>query len=127
MKIWGSRIITIAVVSTPLKVTGLFTVSFVSPETFWTVGCTLCTLVATYLHATVAAYVYDQSTNVKPSWVISLVWEAFLNCVRRVLSPDGTIGEALVVVVLAVVLAVPLFTEVWVLKCVDMGDMDMLS
>jgi hypothetical protein len=43
------------------------------------------------------------------------------------LSPDGAADEALIVVVVAVVLAVPFFAEVWVLECVDMGDMDTLS
>jgi hypothetical protein len=46
---------------------------------------------------------------------------------RCILSPDGTADEALVVVVLAVVPAVPFFAEVWVLECVDVGDMDTLS
>jgi hypothetical protein len=40
---------------------------------------------------------------------------------------DGAADEALIVVVVAVVLAVPFFTEVWVLECMDVGDMDMLS
>ena len=46
---------------------------------------------------------------------------------RRVLSPDGATGEALVIVVLPVVRAVPFFAEVRVFKCVDVGDMDTLS
>jgi hypothetical protein len=79
----------------------------------------LCASVATYLCAAMAAYVFDRSTIVKPSWVISLVWEAFWNCVRHVLSLDGATDEALVVVVLAMVLAVPFFAEVRVFKCVD--------
>src|SRR5947208_15569052 len=67
----------IAVVSTPLKATaGLAAVmSFLSPGTFWAIGCTLCASVATYLRAAMAAYVCDRSTRVKPSWVISLAWE----------------------------------------------------
>jgi hypothetical protein len=43
------------------------------------------------------------------------------------LSPDGAADKALIVVVLAVVLAVPFFAEMWVLEYVDMGDMDTLS
>ena len=87
----------------------------------------MCASVATYLRAAMAAYVCDRSTSVKPSWVISLAWEAFWNCVRRVLSPSGAADEALVVVVLAMILAVPFFAEVGVLECVDVGDMDTLS
>ena len=109
-------------------VTGGVTVSFVSPETFWAVrGVLVCASVATYLRAATAAYVFDRSTIVKPSWVISAAWEAFWNCVRRVLSPDGATGEALIVVVLPMVRAVPFFAEVRVFKCVDVGDMDTLS
>jgi hypothetical protein len=46
---------------------------------------------------------------------------------RQVLSPGGAADEALIVVIVAVVLAVPFFAEVWVFECVDMGDMDTLS
>ena len=42
---------------------------------------------------------------------------------RRDLPPDAAVGGALVVV-LAVVRAVPFVTEVGVLECVCMGDMD---
>jgi hypothetical protein len=43
------------------------------------------------------------------------------------LSLDGAVDEALVMVVLTVVLAVPFFAEMWVLECMDVGDMDTLS
>jgi hypothetical protein len=56
-----------------------------------------------------------------------VAWEAFWNYVRCVLSPDGATGEALVIIVLPVVRAVPFFAEVQVFKCIDMGDIDMLS
>jgi hypothetical protein len=42
-------------------------------------------------------------------------------------SPGGAIGKALVIIVLPVVQAVPFFAEVWVFKCMNVGDMDMLS
>ena len=77
--------------------------------------------------AATAAYVFDQSTSVKPSWVISAMWEAFWICVRRALPPVGAIAWALVVVVLLVVPAVLFFTEVGVFECVNMGDMDTFS
>jgi hypothetical protein len=76
------------------------------------------------LLATTAAYVFDRSTIVKPSWVISDTWEAFWYVVRRGLSPVGTNDGALVVVL--VVYAVPFFAEVGVLKSMDVGDMDTL-
>jgi hypothetical protein len=72
-----------------------------------------------------AAYVFDRSTIVKLSWVISVAWEAFWNCMRCVLSPGGAICKALVV--LSVVRAVLFFAKVRVFKCVDVGDMDTLS
>jgi hypothetical protein len=56
-----------------------------------------------------------------------LAWEAFWNYVRHVLSPSGAADEALVVIVLSMILAVPFFAEMWVLECVDVGDIDMLS
>ena len=46
---------------------------------------------------------------------------------RRPLPPVGAIAWALVVVVLLVVLAVPLFAEVGMFECVNMGDMDAFS
>jgi hypothetical protein len=70
------------------------------------------------------AYVFDWSTIVKPSWVISDTWEAFWYNVRRGLSPVGTNCGALVVIL--VVRAVPFFAEVGVLESMDMGDMDTL-
>ena len=79
------------------------------------------------LLVTTAAYVFDWSTIVKPSWVISATWEAFWVCVRCVLPPVGTIAWALVVVVLLVVPAVPFFAEVGVFECMNVGDMDTFS
>jgi hypothetical protein len=70
------------------------------------------------------AYVFDQFTIVKPSWVISDTWEAFWYDMRRGLSPVGTNCGALVVV--SVVHAVPFFAEVRMLKSMDMGDVDTL-
>jgi hypothetical protein len=70
------------------------------------------------------AYVFDQSTIVKPSWVISNTWEAFWYDVRHDLSPVGTNCRALVVI--SVVHIVPFFAEVGVLKSMDVGDMDTL-
>jgi hypothetical protein len=64
---------------------------------------------------------------VKPSQVISATWEAFWNFVRHDLPPGGANCRALVVVVLSVVHTVLFFAEVGVLKCMDMGDIDMLS
>ena len=46
---------------------------------------------------------------------------------RRVLSPGGAADEGLIVVVLSMILAVPFFTEVGVLECMNVGDMDTLS
>jgi hypothetical protein len=43
------------------------------------------------------------------------------------LSLGGAADEALIVVVLTVILAVSFFAEMQVFKCVDVGDMDMLS
>jgi hypothetical protein len=68
------------------------------------------------------AYVFDQSTIVKPSWVISNTWEAFWYVMRCGLSPVGTNCGALVAFVLLVVHAVP----VGVFESMDMGDMDSL-
>ena len=105
-----------AVVSTPLiavaAATGLLavSVSFDLPVTLWLVA------------RTVAVYNFARSTNVKPSCSISRAWEAF-NCVRRDLPPGAAIGGALVVV-LAVVRAVPFFAEMGVLECVCVGGMD---
>jgi hypothetical protein len=76
------------------------------------------------LLAATAAYVFDRSTIVKPSWVISDTWEAFWYVVRRNLSPIGANCGALVVV--SVVHAVPFFAEVGVLKSIDVGDVDTL-
>jgi hypothetical protein len=76
------------------------------------------------LLATTVAYVFDRSTIVKPSWVISNTWEAFWYVVRRGLSPVGTNDGALVVV--SVVHAVPFSAEVGVFESMDMGDMDTL-
>jgi hypothetical protein len=61
---------------------------------------------------------------VKPSWVISDTWEAFWYVVRHGLSPVGANDGALVVV--SVVHAVPFFTEVGMLKSMDVGDVDTL-
>ena len=76
------------------------------------------------LLATTVAYVFDWSTIVKLSWVISDAWEAFWYNVRHGLSPVGTNCGALVVV--SVVRAVLFFTEVGVLKSMDVGDVDTL-
>ena len=76
------------------------------------------------LLVTTMAYVFDQSTIVKPSWVISDTWEAFWYVVRCGLSPIGANNGALVVV--SVVRAVPFFAEVGMLKSMDVGDIDML-
>ena len=70
------------------------------------------------------AYVFDQFTIVKPSWVISNIWEAFWYDVRCGLSPVGTNCRALVVIL--VVYTVPFFVEVGMLKSMDVDDMDML-
>jgi hypothetical protein len=78
------------------------------------------------LLAATTAYVFDQSTIMKPSWVISKMWEAFWNKVRYGLSPVSANCGALVVVVLLVILAVLFFAEVRVLTSIDMGDMDTL-
>ena len=105
-----------AVVSTPLiavaAATGLLAVSmsFDLPVTLWLVA------------RTAAAYDFARSTNVKPSCSISRAWEAF-SCVRRDLPPCAAVGGALVVV-LAVVRAVPFFAEMGVLKCVRVGGVD---
>ena len=77
--------------------------------------------------AATAAYVFDQSTSVKPSWVVSAIWEAFWICMGRPLPPVGAIAWALVVVVLLVVPAVPFFAEVGVFECVNVGDMNTFS
>jgi hypothetical protein len=71
-------------------------------------------------------YVFDQSTIVKPSWVISDIWEAFWYVVRCGLFSVGTNCRALVVFVLLVVHAVPFSAEVGVLESIDMGDVDSL-
>jgi hypothetical protein len=63
---------------------------------------------------------------VKPSWVISNIWEAFWYDIRCGLSSVGTNCRALVTFVLLVVHAVPFSAEVGVLKSMDMGDMDSL-
>jgi hypothetical protein len=76
------------------------------------------------LLATTAAYVFDRSTIVKPSWVISDTWEAFWYVMRRGLYPVGANRGALVVV--SVVYAVPFSAEVGVLEGMDMGNMDTL-
>jgi hypothetical protein len=60
----------------------------------------------------------------KSSWVISDTWEAFWYDVRCGLSPVGTNCGALVVVL--VVHTVPFFAEVWMLKSMDVGDVDAL-
>ena len=70
------------------------------------------------------AYVFDQSTIVKPSWVISDTWEAFWYDMRRGLSPVGANCGALVVV--SVVRAVPFSAEVGMLKSMNVGDMNAL-
>jgi hypothetical protein len=76
------------------------------------------------LLATTAVYVFDRSTIVKLSWVISDTWEAFWYNMRRGLSPIGTNCGALVIIL--VVYAVLFFAEVRVLKSIDMGDVNML-
>jgi hypothetical protein len=86
--------------------------------TIWCFGCGVPLL------ATTAAYVFDRSTIVKLSWVISNTWEAFWYDVRCDLSPIGANCGALVVV--SVVHAVPFSAEVGVFESVDMGDVDML-
>jgi hypothetical protein len=73
---------------------------------------------------TTTVYVFDQSTIVKLSWVISNTWEAFWYDMRHGLSPVGANCRALVVVL--VVCAVLFFAEVGVLKSMDVGDVDML-
>jgi hypothetical protein len=88
---------------------------------FATIWCFWC---GVPLLATTVAYVFDQSTIVKPSWVISDTWEAFWYDMRRDLSPVGANDGALVVV--SVVRAVLFFAEVGVLKSMDMGDVDTL-
>ena len=92
--------------------TGLLAVLvlFDLPVTLWLVVCTA------------AAYDFAQSTNVKPSCSISQAWEVF-NCMRCDLPPGAAINGALVVV-LAVVRAVPFFAEMGVLECVHVGGMD---
>ena len=82
--------------------------SFVLPATFWTIE--VCFF----------------ATIVKPSLVISLIMEAYICLLRRVLPPDGAICRALVVVSV-MVHAVPFSAEVGVLERVDMGDMDASS
>jgi hypothetical protein len=52
------------------------------------------------------------------------MWEAFWYDIRCGLSPIGANCGALVVI--SVVHAVPFFTEVGVLKSMDMGDVDTL-
>jgi hypothetical protein len=52
------------------------------------------------------------------------MWEAFWSDVRHGLSPVGANCGALVVI--SVVHAVPFFTEVGMLKSIDMGDVDPL-
>jgi hypothetical protein len=69
-------------------------------------------------------YVFDRSTIVKPSWVISNTWEAFWYDMRCGLSSIGANCRALVVI--SVICAVPFSAEVGVLKSIDMGDVDML-
>ena len=128
MTLWLS----IAVVSVPSMVASrLVTLSFVSPVTDWTVGFLAVLLASSgggaLFLVTACAYVFDRSTIVKPSWVISATWEAFWKFVRHGLPPDGAISWALVVVVLTVVRAVPFLAEDGVFECVDMSDMDMLS
>jgi hypothetical protein len=108
-----------AVVSTPLMVAG-WLVMLLSGffATIWCFWCGVPLLAAT------TAYVFDRSTIVKPSWVISDTWEAFWYVVRRGLSPVGANHGALVVVL--VVHAVPFSAEVGVLKSMDVGDVDTL-
>jgi hypothetical protein len=69
-------------------------------------------------------YVFDWSTIVKLSWVISNMWEAFWYFIRHGLSPVGANCRALVVVL--VVHAVPFSAEVGVFKSMDVGDVDTL-
>jgi hypothetical protein len=88
---------------------------------FATIWCFWC---GVPLLATTAAYVFDWSTIVKPSWVISDTWEAFWYVVRRGLSPVGVNRGALVVI--SVVYAVPFSAEVGVFESMDMGDVDTL-
>ena len=113
---WMTVCSLMAVVSTPLiavaAATGLLavSVSFDLPATFWLVA------------RTAAAYDLAWSTNVKPSCSISRAWEACI-CMRRVLPPGAAVCGALVVV-LAVVRAVPFFAEMGVLECVRVHGMD---
>ena len=72
MTLWLS----IAVVSVPLIVASrLVTLSFVSPVTDRTIGFLAVLLASSrggaLFLATACVYVFDQSTIVKPSWVIS--------------------------------------------------------
>ena len=76
---------------------------------------------------TACANVFDWSTIMKPSWVISATWEAFWKFVRCGLPPDGAISWALVIIVLPMVCAVPFFAKVGVFECMNMGDVDTLS
>jgi hypothetical protein len=108
-----------AVVSTPLMVAGWLVILL--SDFFVTIWCFWC---GVPLLATTAVYVFDRSTIVKPSWVISDMWEAFWYDVRRDLSPVGANRGALVVV--PVVHAVPFSAEVGVLESMDMGDVDTL-
>jgi hypothetical protein len=114
-----TRWLSMAVVSTPLMVAGWL--AMLLSGFFATIWCFWCGMP---LLATTAAYVFDQSTIVKPSWVISDTWEAFWYDVRRGLSPVGTNRGALVVI--SVVHAVPFSAEVGVLKSIDVGDVDTL-
>jgi hypothetical protein len=114
-----TRCLLIVVVSTPLTVAG-WLVMLLSGF-FATIWCFWC---GAPLLATTAAYVFDRSTIVKLSWVISDAWEAFWYDMRRGLSPVGANCGALVVV--SVVCAVPFSAEVGVLKSMDMGDVDTL-
>ena len=128
MTLWLS----IAVVSVPLIVASRsVTLSFVSPVTDWTVGFLAVLLASSgggaLFLATACAYVFDRSTIVKPSWVISATWEAFWKFVRRGLPSDGANPWALVTVVLTVVRAVPFFAKDGVFECVDVSDVDALS
>ena len=121
-----------AVVSVPLIVASRsVTLSFVSPVTDWTVGFLAVLLASSgggvLFLATACVYVFDRSTIVKPSWVISATWEAFWKFMRRGLPPNGANPWALVIVVLTVVRAVPFFAKDGVFECVDVGDMDALS
>jgi hypothetical protein len=88
---------------------------------FATIWCFWC---GVPLLATTAAYVFDRSTIVKLSWVISDMWEAFWYVMRRGLSPVGANDGALVVV--SVVRTVPFSAEVGMLKSMDVGDVDTL-